>query len=104
MKEFPKSITVQKDTPSLNQILRDSAGREPHYEGYLDDDIEKISKFHRRFVDLTDLDELRQHVANLSRDIDIREKEVQAEIDAEKAKLLTQDSTPQDSTPTEPTS
>lgn len=91
MKQFPKSTTVQRDVPSINQILRDSAGIQPHYEGYLDDDIEKISKFHRRFVDLTDLDELRQHVSNLSRDIDIREKEVQAELDAEKAKLLAQE-------------
>ena len=69
LKQWPASQTVQHDTLSVSQLL-DQYNANPQIgeEGYLDDDIKNIGKFHRRFVSLEDLDELKAHVKHLDRD------------------------------------
>ena len=85
--KFGPSKTVQHDTLSVSQIF-DSFNANPQIakEGYLDDDIKKIGRFHRRFVNLEDLSELHKHNKSLNDRIIARRKELIAEAKLEEEK------------------
>jgi hypothetical protein len=71
-----KSKTVQHDTPSIQQLIRNHTGIMPNPEGFLDADIHKISRFHRKDLDLVDLQELHAQNLNLAKSIAARKEEI----------------------------
>lgn len=84
---FSESRTVQHDAPSISQLFDQfNANPQIAQEGYLDDDIKNIGKYHRRFVSLEDLHELKQYNKSLAKSIEARTKEIKAQIAEEEAK------------------
>lgn len=85
-----KRKTIQHDAPSIAQMLRKSTEVVMRPEGYLDHDIHDISRYHRRDLDLTDLEALNKKVKSIQEKIKERKQSIIDEtnqaVEAAKAK------------------